>query len=57
MLQSKTTLETFNHNLTKYLIDPISEGVGREKAGEVRKATEIKNVKFSYPKNGLYGLL
>lgn len=58
MLKTKSGLSEFNQKLNKYLLNPISGNADVEKDNvKENTVTEIKNVKFSYPKNGLYGLL
>ena len=60
MLESKTGLTSLNQKLNKYLINPIAETIENEKdmiVTQAKKLTERKSVKYSYPKNGLYGLL
>ena len=60
MLKSKTGLNDLNQKFSKYLIAPIAETIEQEKDMIVTKAKNLsatKAVKFSYPKNGLYGLL
>jgi hypothetical protein len=60
MLENNVGLTSLNQKLNKYLLNPIAESIEQEKdmiVNQARKLTETKTVKFSYPKNGLYGLL
>ena len=60
MVKEKSSIQTFNQNLAKYLVDPIGEALNHNADAGLKndqKANEVKKVKFSYPKNGLYGLL
>jgi hypothetical protein len=58
MLKTKEGLSTINQKLNDYL-SPINEKVGNKKdiTDQTKALTEAKTAKYSYPKNGLYGLL
>ncbi|RZL13721.1 MAG: hypothetical protein EOO96_31550 [Pedobacter sp.] len=63
MLNKKTTSNAQNAGITTstaYLVDlPVNENLFNEHiaSATAKEKVEIQQIKISYPKNGLYGLL
>ena len=56
MYKNEATLELSDVKSNNDLLKQVSEIINNAKDEETNKITERK-IKFSYPKNGLYGLL
>jgi len=57
MYKNETTLEISESKSNNALINQANEIIKHAEEEQQAKIVDIQKVKFTYPKNGLYGLL